>query len=327
MSASAHRLGAPAKPECRREPARPGRTGGPPVFCCTTAVRHGRRWWSPQRSSEVLNQLKMLPRNKCNASLAECHGDLVSDSKWRHDILRDDEQLLVQPGDRDPVLHVAAEIGRSCHMPAAIRLCHATAAAPAAVSTARPDLQRRRGAAASVAAGQAGPMPTSPWRPSITHRHDVGIADEVGDEVAVRLLVQIARRAVLRDARHAHHDDAVGDRQRLLLVVRHVDHGERQAAAAARGFRRARDGAAWRPGWTAARRTAAPSAPARSPAPPRRAAAGRPTVHSAGARRSRTARPATASPAPAPLPGSCACRRRAGRSRRSPARVMCGNSA
>ena len=134
------------------------------------------------------------------------------------------------------------------------------------------------------------------------YRHDIRIADEVGDEVAVRLLVEVARRPVLRDARHAHHDDAVGDRQRLLLVVRHVDHGERQAAAVARGFPHAHDGAAWRRGWTAARRTAAPSAPARSPAPPRRAAAGRPTVHSAGARRSRTARPATASPAPAPRP-------------------------
>ena len=61
------------------------------------------------------------------------------------------------------------------------------------------------------------------------HRHDVGVADEVGDEMAVRLLVQAARRAVLRDARHAHHHDAVGDRQRLLLVVRDVDRGERQA--------------------------------------------------------------------------------------------------
>ena len=95
---------------------------------------------------------------------------------------------------------------------------------------------------------------------------------------AGRLLVELARRAVLRDAAVGHHDDAVGDGQRLLLVVRDIDDGEVRASAAARGSPRARGGAAWRRGWTAARRTAAPAAPARARAPPRRAAAGRRTA-------------------------------------------------
>ena len=111
-------------------------------------------------------------------------------------------------------------------------------------------------------------------------------------------LVELARRAVLRDAAAFHHDDAVGDGERLLLVVRHVDDGEVRATAAARGSPRAPGGAAWRRDWTAARRTAAPAARARARAPRRRAAAGRRTVRTAARSRSRRGRPARASPAP-----------------------------
>ena len=42
-------------------------------------------------------------------------------------------------------------------------------------------------------------------------------------ELVRRLLVNLARRADLLDLSVIHHRDAVGQRQRLLLVVRHVE--------------------------------------------------------------------------------------------------------
>ena len=55
---------------------------------------------------------------------------------------------------------------------------------------------------------------------------EIGVADEIRDEAARRLLVEFDRRSGLRDAAVRHHDDAVGDRERLLLVVRHVGDGQ-----------------------------------------------------------------------------------------------------
>ena len=52
----------------------------------------------------------------------------------------------------------------------------------------------------------------------------IGGADEACDERRFRLLVDRARRSDLLDPAGAHHGDAVGDRERLLLVVRHVEH-------------------------------------------------------------------------------------------------------
>ena len=52
---------------------------------------------------------------------------------------------------------------------------------------------------------------------------------EAGEEGRGRPLVELARAALLLDAAGVHHDDAVGDRQRLLLVVRDIDHGEAEA--------------------------------------------------------------------------------------------------
>ncbi len=51
-------------------------------------------------------------------------------------------------------------------------------------------------------------------------------ADEAGDEQVVRRLVEFHRRADLLDDAGAQHDDAVGERHRLDLVVGHVDHGD-----------------------------------------------------------------------------------------------------
>ena len=52
------------------------------------------------------------------------------------------------------------------------------------------------------------------------------LADEVGDEGGGRGVVELARRPLLGDDGAVHHDDPVGDRQRLGLVVGDVDDGE-----------------------------------------------------------------------------------------------------
>ena len=57
-------------------------------------------------------------------------------------------------------------------------------------------------------------------------RQNTGLAHEVNHEPIRRRLVQRARRTILRDSCLVHHDDSVGNRQRLRLVVRHVDDGE-----------------------------------------------------------------------------------------------------
>ena len=54
----------------------------------------------------------------------------------------------------------------------------------------------------------------------------IGRAEEGGDERRRRPAVQLLRRADLLEAPAAHHRDPVRDRQRLLLVVRHVDRGD-----------------------------------------------------------------------------------------------------
>ena len=100
-------------------------------------------------------------------------------------------------------------------------------------------------------------------------------ADEGGDELVVRPGVELQRRADLRDDAAVEHDDAVGQRHRLDLVVGDVDHRGRRASCAAWPARCASARAASRRGWIAARRTGRP--PARAPARGRwrRAGAGR----------------------------------------------------
>ena len=140
--------------------------------------------------------------------------------------------------------------------------------------------------------------------------HAIGLAHEGGDERVVRRVVELARRAFLRDHRPVHHDDPVGDRERLRLVVRHVDHREARAAAADRGSPRASAGAAARRGSTAARRRAAPPARARARGRRPRAAAGRRRAPRAGAGRGRRGRRSPAPRAPCRAPAPWACRRR-----------------
>ena len=50
-------------------------------------------------------------------------------------------------------------------------------------------------------------------------------ADEAGDEDIVGIVIEADGAALLLDAPLAQHDDLVGERHRLDLVVRHVDHG------------------------------------------------------------------------------------------------------
>ncbi len=59
---------------------------------------------------------------------------------------------------------------------------------------------------------------------------EVGAADEAGDEAVLRMVVELALRADLLDLAVAHDDEAVGHRQRLVLVVRHHDRGEAELA-------------------------------------------------------------------------------------------------
>ena len=49
-------------------------------------------------------------------------------------------------------------------------------------------------------------------------------ADEGGDELVGGMVVELQRRADLRDMSPIEHDDAVGERHRLDLVVRDIDH-------------------------------------------------------------------------------------------------------
>ena len=50
-------------------------------------------------------------------------------------------------------------------------------------------------------------------------------ADEAGDEQIVGRMIEFHRRTDLLDHAEVEHHDAVGERHRLHLIVRHVDHG------------------------------------------------------------------------------------------------------
>ena len=147
-----------------------------------------------------------------------------------------------------------------------------------------------------------------------------------GHEEAHRRLVELARRAALGDGGVVHHDDAIGDRERLLLIVRHVRHREAEALLELADRPRGHVGGAWRRGSTAARRSRAPRAPARAPAQRRPAAAGRPRAPRAAARRTPRGRPRPASPAPARGRGPRRPAHASARRRRSRARSCAGRA-
>ena len=90
-----------------------------------------------------------------------------------------------------------------------------TAASRPASMWVSPGRAQRR--AQRVAARGAPPRPGHPARPQ------VGLADEAGHEDVGGPLVDLDRGADLLDPARVHHRDAVAHRQRLLLVVGHVD--------------------------------------------------------------------------------------------------------
>ena len=59
---------------------------------------------------------------------------------------------------------------------------------------------------------------------------EIGAADETGDEFVRRAFVEILLRADLVDSSLAHHHQAVGHGQRLLLVVGHHHGGQPELA-------------------------------------------------------------------------------------------------
>ena len=61
-------------------------------------------------------------------------------------------------------------------------------------------------------------------------REQVGHAEKVGDVRVRRLGVHLAGRTDLRDDAVVHHGEAVAHRERLFLVVRHVDEGDADVA-------------------------------------------------------------------------------------------------
>ena len=118
-------------------------------------------------------------------------------------------------------------------------------------------------------------------------RHDARLADEAEDEGRVRRVVDVVGRADLLDPALAHDDHAVGELQRLFLVVGHEDRGvaggvvdfaqpaaQVPSAPAHRARRTARRAAARAARW-----------PGRGPAP--RAGAGRRKAASGSASRGR----------------------------------------
>ena len=83
-------------------------------------------------------------------------------------------------------------------------------------------------------------------------------ADERGHERGGREVVDLERRPDLLDPALAHDHDPVGQLERLLLVVGHVDGGDARAGAGSRGSRGAARRGSWRRARTGARRGAAP---------------------------------------------------------------------
>ena len=93
-----------------------------------------------------------------------------------------------------------------------------------------------RGRRASAQPRHAGRIPLAdasgghPVRPGAGLHHVdgklIGAADEVGHELGLRTGIDVAWLADLLDLTFAEHGDAIGHRERLLLIVRDVDEGD-----------------------------------------------------------------------------------------------------
>ena len=107
---------------------------------------------------------------------------------------------------------------------------------------------------------------------------------KLATKVVAGPVVDLFGRAELLHAAGVHDDHALRQRHRLDLVVGDEERGDAAARGAASGSRAGSARAAWRRGWTAARRTGTPAAGARSRGPWPRAGAGRRRARAACAR-------------------------------------------
>ena len=126
----------------------------------------------------------------------------------------------------EPELERGAEIDRLDHLAGeGIARRRREALGPHQHADARADAARR------CAISSARP-PSSVTVPASRHRavEDVALAHEVGDEIVGRPLVDLGRRGDLLDRALVHHRDAVGQDQRLFLVVGDEDRGEAEPA-------------------------------------------------------------------------------------------------
>ena len=129
-------------------------------------------------------------------------------------------------GGAHGVFHAAADIGGLVdhRRNTVTRPCQQTDARRAHRQLCRPGGQPARGQPVAV-------IGNADRRGVALDRHDldrdqVRLADEIGDEGIGRRFIQLARGALLRDAGIAHHHDLVRHRQRLFLIMGHIDHGQ-----------------------------------------------------------------------------------------------------
>ena len=97
-------------------------------------------------------------------------------------------------------------------------------------SQAGPDARAAARLHDELRAAEHAPSRPSASTPVTSHRQDVGVADEARGERRGGRVVDLVGRADLLDPALVEHDDAVGQRERLALVVRDVD--ERRARLA-----------------------------------------------------------------------------------------------
>src|SRR5262245_6912778 len=188
-----------------------------PTSCCfrATSATRGRRLSGAS-----------VPTHNADAMTGEADRDARADRERSRHAALDDEQLAERRAHR--VLHVASEVGGfedgACEgdigpVPRTepYRLGpdgdvdHA--AGEAAVWE-----REREAAQPEIAKPVVGPVQRA--------LDQIGVADEVGDEAAGRLPIEVGRRPLLRDRRVVHDDDLIGHRQSFLLVVSDVHDAE-----------------------------------------------------------------------------------------------------
>ena len=256
------------RPVVQRRPPGRRRSGGHPARSCPRRSRS-----AAAKAGSVFSRCASgsPPVRDCERAHRTATG---RPRRWQHAVAIEDARArsgrgaapTAAPRDERARLRVARAAARAP--------CSARAGSPAG----RQPPRRRRSPITWTSSGRT-PMSTSPPPSPETPSHgtaqavgeldhavadgalvEVHRADEARDEARRRLAVQ--RRAGPRTARpcRPHDGDPVGDRQRLLLVVGHEDGGDAEPLLELADLLAHAGRAAWRRGWRAARRAAAPSA-------------------------------------------------------------------